>query len=268
MPLIPLDALDDPRLHVYSHLKKTNQTRWSGLYITEGKKLTLQLLGSGLPVQSALVSDRHVDQVAGYADGPVPIFVLPHALCQLLVGFSFHCGMLGCGERWRQPELAELLPGRRRHLLVVCPKTENPDNIGALVRIAAGFGATALLLGSGCADPFLRRSLRVSMGNALQLPILECGAALRERLVWLRDSHGFELIATVLDPMAEPLRNVRCPQSCAILLGNEDAGLAAEWVDLATRRVTIPMNPGTDSLNVAVAAGIFLHHFATPDPAA
>jgi TrmH family RNA methyltransferase len=47
----------------------------------------------------------------------------------------------------------------------------------------------------------------------------------------------------------------------ALLLGGEAQGLSPEIVRACDRRVTIPMKLGTDSLNVAVAAGIFLYHF-------
>lgn len=267
MPLIELNAIDDERLHVYRHLKQTNLTRWSGQFITEGKKLTVQLLQSDFPVVSVLTSDRYAGLLEPHLRDGVPAYVLPHRLAQMLVGFSFHCGMLGCGLRKPSPDLDDLLMPGRRHLLVVCPETENPDNVGSIVRIAAGFGATALLLGSGCGDPFSRRALRVSMGNALRLPIIEAGAGLRDVLDRLRREHGFSLIATVLDERAEVLRDVRVDGSLALLLGNEDAGLARDWIELCDRRVTIPMPPGTDSLNVAVAAGIFLYHFSQPPDA-
>lgn len=263
MPLVMIESLDDPRLDMYRHLKKTNLTRWSGQFITEGKKLTIQLLQSDWPVHSALCSDRYVDELAPFVTDRVPVYVLPHAQAQLVVGFSFHCGMLGCGFRRPEPTLAELMARPGRHLLVACPKTENPDNIGAIIRISAGFGVTAVLLGKGCANPFSRRALRVSMGNALNIPILEAGDELQDQLLDLRRNYGASLLATVLDESAEPLRQVQCPGHCVLLLGNEDAGLAPEWIELSDRRITIPMRPGTDSLNVAVAAGIFLHHFAS-----
>jgi len=262
MPLIEIDAIDDERLHVYRHLKKTNLTRWSGNFITEGKKLTVQLLESDFPVASVLTSDRFTDLLVPCGRDDVPVYVLPHRLAQMLVGFSFHCGMLGCGRRKPEPRLDDLLTPGRRHVLVVCPETENPDNVGAIVRIAAGFGATALLLGDGCSDPFSRRALRVSMGNALRLPIIEAGSRLRGLVEGLRRERQVELVATVLDDSAEDLRHVRIDGSVALLLGNEDAGLTADWIDLCDRRVTIPMRSGTDSLNVSVAAGICLHHFS------
>lgn len=265
MPLIEVHEIDDPRLDVYRHLKKTNLTRWSGQFIAEGKKLVVQLLESEFEVESVLTSEKFVDLLEPLATGrraDVPIYVLPHRLAQMLVGQKFHAGMLGCGIRHAPPPLTELVTPDRRHLFVACAGTENPDNIGAILRIAAAFGVTAVLLGSGCSDPFSRRALRVSMGNALRVPVFEYGDELSARLLDLRQHCCAELVASLLADDAEHLRDVTLESSVVVLLGNEDAGLSDEFIELADRRVTIPMHSGTDSLNVSVAAGIFLHHFA------
>ncbi|MDA0587852.1 MAG: RNA methyltransferase [Planctomycetota bacterium] len=267
MPLIPLSDLDDPRLDLFRNLKKTNSTRWSPHFITEGKKPTRRLLESDFPVTSILISEKFVDMLRPHLSGDrsdVPVFILPQAVCQMLVGYTFHCGMLGCGLRQKPPQLAELIRPGIRQLFVVCPSTENQDNLGAILRIAASFGVSGLLLGKGCCDPFSRRTIRVSMGNAIRIPIIEAGEDLPDLVRELRDQHNVELIASVLDEAAVPLeRATIAPQrSCALLLGNEDAGLDRNWIELCQRVVTIPMHHGTDSLNVSVAAGILLHHFA------
>lgn len=262
MPLIDIPDLDDPRLHVYRNLKKTNLTRWSSQFIAEGKKLTIQLLESDFEVASVLTSDKHVNLLKPHLRGNVPAYVVPHRIAQLLVGQTFHAGMLGCGIRKVPPTLDDLMKIERRHLFVVCCGVENPENIGGIIRVAAGFGATGILLGTGCSDPFCRRALRVSMGNALRIPIIEAGKELSALLNLLRNEYQVDLVATVLDGDACPLRKTAPATHTALLLGNEDAGLAREWLDLCSRRVTIPMHSGTDSLNVTVAAGIFLHHFS------
>ena len=100
------------------------------------------------------------------------------------------------------------------------------------------------------------------MGSALTIPIIEAGEELSPMLTMLRDQHGFNLIASILDDNALRLRDCPTEGNVAVLLGNEDAGLDIEWLELSSHRVTIPMHSGTDSLNVAVAAAVFLHHFA------
>lgn len=262
MPLIEISDPDDPRLHVYRNLKKTNLTRWSPQFIAEGKKLTIRLLQSDFGVASVLTSEKHVDLLRPHLRDDVPAFVLPHHLAQSVVGYKFHAGMLGCGIRKVPPSLDDLMQVERKHLFVVCCGVENQENLGGIIRVAAGFGATAIVLGSGCSDPFSRRTLRVSMGNALNIPILDADKDLRILLTSLRNQYDVELVASVLDGRADRLRDTETSNSVALLLGNENSGLDTEWLEICDHRVTIPMHSGTDSLNVAVAAGIFLHHFA------
>ena len=261
MPLIHLDSLSDPALDTFRNIKQSNETRWTGRFITEGKKLTLQLLQSDFAMHSVLVSETYLDDIVAYLRPSVSTFVLPHALAEQLVGFHFHYGMLGCGIRKPVPSLPEIASPTGPLKLVICPRIENPENLGSILRLSAGFGVAAILLGEGSCDPFSRRVLRVSMGAALRVPTIPSHAQLADHLHWLRDDRGVELIATVLDPSAEPLKQAVVTDRSALLFGNEDSGLAPEWIALCQRRITIPMAAGTDSLNVALAAGIFLHHF-------
>jgi tRNA G18 (ribose-2'-O)-methylase SpoU len=98
------------------------------------------------------------------------------------------------------------------------------------------------------------------MGNIFSVPVVR-SEDLHADLRRLRERWGVELIATVVDEKAESLATARRPRRVALLLGNEAQGLSEDDVRLCDRRVTIPMARGTDSVNVSVAAGIFLYHF-------
>src|SRR5438045_2055216 len=145
-------------------------------------------------------------------------------------------------------------------LLVILPDIHSVENIGSLVRLSAGFGADALILGERCHDPFWRQSVRVSMGTIFSLPLVQ-SQNLHDDLERLKREWQVELAATVLDPEAEMLSTATRPRRFALLFGSEPHGLGPEWIAQCDRRLTIPMHWGTDSLNVAVAAGIFLYHF-------
>ena len=261
MPRVFIDDLDDPRLAHYRHLKATNETRGGDRFVVEGEKLVYRLLASRFPTESVLVTDRYEAQHAAQIPDDVPTFVIPHDRIEALVGYHFHRGVLACGRRLAWPDLASTLRGAGpRVTLVVCPTLDKPDNLGAILRIGDAFGVDAVLIGGSCPDPLSRRVIRVSMGAALRLPAYAfddlLGAVGR-----LRADHALELIAADAHPDAEPIDRSPRPDRLALLLGSEAFGLGADWLALADRRVTIPMRPGADSLNVAVAAGIFLHHF-------
>ncbi|HEX5103405.1 MAG TPA: RNA methyltransferase [Pirellulaceae bacterium] len=261
MPRFVIDTIDDPRLEVYRDLPQRNLTRHSGRFIAEGDKLVERLMASDFDLESVLAEPALAERYAPRLPAETPVFVLSKPLLQQTVGFRFHRGVLACGRRKKRLTMSELL----RQALdsqsatatwVVCPDVQDPTNLGSLIRSAAALGCSGVLLGSNCADPFSRRVLRVSMGAALYLPIIES----RDLAADLRElsSAGFEIVAAVLDRAAEPLATFQRPPRTAILFGSEGHGLSPEWLALADRCVTIPMHGGIDSLNVAVAAAVVL----------
>jgi tRNA G18 (ribose-2'-O)-methylase SpoU len=265
MPHIRITSLDDPRPEPYRHLKDTNRTRGAGLFICEGEKLVRRLLASDFPAESILLSNRFEPQFSSLAPPGVPVWVVPDELVEPLVGFDFHRGILACGRRRPNLSLAALAPPGPRLTLVICPEVQDPENLGSILRISSAFGVDGVLVGRGSADPFSRRVLRVSMGASLRVPIRE-STDLTDDLSQLRDPLSVQLAATVLDSTAEPLSSAARPDRFALLFGSEGHGLDPALVALCDGRITIPMQPGTDSLNVAVAAGIFLHHFRGSAP--
>jgi tRNA G18 (ribose-2'-O)-methylase SpoU len=199
--------------------------------------------------------------------------------------FNFHRGVLACGRRLPALSLDEALAGAglptppkpttaglpatlaalprspAKHTILVCPDVKDPTNLGSILRTAAALGAGAAVLGPQCADYLSRRVVRVSMGAALQLPLTETHDV-AGCLARLRSQFGYELAAAVVDPAAEPLAKAGRGEKMAIVLGGEAHGLAPDVVALCDRRVTIPMHFGVDSLNVAIAAALFLFHFS------
>lgn len=260
MSPIFLNSLDDARLQVYRDLKGRPVSRQGDFFVVEGSKTVARLLESSYETVSVLLIENRVDEWLHRIPADVPCYVVSLELGSQLVGFNFHVGVVACGRRRPGLRLDHILQNLTPRLtLVVCPNCDNPENLGAIIRIASGFGVDAILLGQSCCDPFSRRVLRVSMGTALRMTLIECRHLERD-LRRLRDETDIELVATVLDAAAEPLRDAKRGPRLALLFGNEDSGLGPEWRALCHREVTIPMHPETDSLNVAVAAGIFLHH--------
>ena len=261
---IPITSIGDPRIAVYRNLKDRDLSReGGGRFIAEGELVVRRLLESDFACESVLLATRRVAEIAPLVPPHVPIFAGPAEVVHEVVGFKFHAGVMAVGVRKPSlavEQLASTWGESDRVTLVVCPELSNTENLGSLIRIAAGFGATAMVLGRHCCDPFYRQSVRVSMGTIFRLPIVQSKDLLAD-LKMLRERWGVKTIATVCRHDAEPLAGAGRPGRVAILFGNEAQGLGADYVGECDRRVTIPMQLGTDSLNVSVAAGIVMYHF-------
>jgi len=140
-------------------------------------------------------------------------------------------------------------------LIVLMHGINNPVNVGAILRTAEAAGVSGVLATSGTADPFSPKSLRGAMGATFRLPIwtgLEFSAA----IAWCRKGRIQTLCA---DANAGKLfTDIDWRRPSALILGPESTGLSEEEIASAEASVRIPMKGATESLNVAVAAGIIL----------
>jgi tRNA G18 (ribose-2'-O)-methylase SpoU len=262
--IIPVDTLDDPRIAPYRNVKDRDLAAEGNRFIAESEQVVRRLLVSDLATESVLMAQRRQPEIAPLIPDSIPIYVASDELMKQILGFKFHSGVMACGVRRPAMGIDQLLGmlGERATLMIL-PEIANTENLGALMRIAAGFGVNGLILGERSCDPFYRQAIRVSMGAVFSIRIVESLNLLQD-LQKLREA-SFELIATVLDEHAERLPSVRPSGRTALLFGNEAQGLSPEVVSQCPRKVTIPMHLGTDSLNVAIAAAIFLYHFTTAD---
>ncbi len=259
MTVLRIDSLDDPRVVAYRNLRDRT-LRGERMFVAEGTLLVMRLLASRFAADSLLVAEPRAAEFLPLVPADVPIYVAAESLLQAIIGFHLHQGVLAAGRRHPEIALEAMLgpPSDRPLGIIVCPRITKPENMGLIFRVAAGLGADGLVLGPQCCDPFSRRCLRVSMGAVLRAPYRK-SADLAADLAALRDRWGIEMLAAVLDDRAVPLPRLAWPRRAAVLLGNEFDGLGEPWLEFCTQRVTIPMAHQTDSLNLGVAAGIFVH---------
>lgn len=136
---------------------------------------------------------------------------------------------------------------------------QDPGNLGAAARTAEASGATGLVACLPSADPFGWKALRGAMGSLFRLPVPE-RVPLHEALLAAR-RRGLVVVAAV-PRGGTPLDHLDWRRPIAVMLGGEGGGLAEQDLDHADERVTIPMKPPVESLNVAVSAGVLLYEAA------
>jgi tRNA G18 (ribose-2'-O)-methylase SpoU len=250
---------DDPRVADY---RAAIRSRGDGPFLCEGRLLVRRLLAaSRFRVRSVLATAAVLEDLRDVlGPTPPPVFVASSAMIRSIFGFNFHRGCLALGERPERPTSPEsVVDPTGPRVVVGLDEVTDPDNVGAIFRNAAAFGAAGALLSTGCADPLYRKSIRVSMGGTLSTPFAqtEWGAALDA----LRRA-GYTLVALSPDRDAEAIGEAAgrlVSRRLAVIVGAEGVGLGARTREAADLRVRIPMAPGVDSLNVATACGIALH---------
>jgi tRNA G18 (ribose-2'-O)-methylase SpoU len=257
----PIGRFDDPRVADYARVGDAAWLREQGLFVAEGRLVVRRLLeGSRFTVASVLVTSAARAALADLLDGQetCPVYVAAQDDLNALAGFNFHRGCLALAHR--PPDLAlDALLGAR--VLVAAEEVGNPDNVGGILRSAFAFGAGGVLLDSRSADPLYRKAIRTSMGASLRLPFVQVDQW-PSALGRLREA-GYRVLAFTPSAEAEPLDRLALTpgENVVLLFGSEGEGLSAAAMEAAHQRVRIPVDPRSDSLNVAVAAGIALHHF-------
>lgn len=136
---------------------------------------------------------------------------------------------------------------------------QDPGNLGAIVRAAAGLGAAAVLLAPECADPWGPTAVRGSAGAVFRIPV-ERNVTLSRAADRIRLHQG-ELWATGMD--GRPLDDWEPRFPVLLMMGAEGSGLSEEALEGADGVVSIPLQREVESLNVAVAAGIVLSHLSS-----
>jgi tRNA G18 (ribose-2'-O)-methylase SpoU len=251
----------DPEWHPYSGLygsKKASHHEAGPCFICEGRYLTEEALKSArdgnLRVLSVVTTPRQASAFQALLPQGSRLLTAEDEFLEQLLGFPFHRGVLCCVQRPPEQSLESFLAARH---LVVLPRLDNVDNLGQILRTAAALGIDAVLAGQG-PSAFERRTVRVSMGAAWRLPVLQIDnpAPLLER--WRTHAPG-EIVGAALRKDAQDVRNWAPATRTALVLGPEDRGLDECWIGLCDRLVMIPMTRGMDSLNVAAAGAILMH---------
>lgn len=130
----------------------------------------------------------------------------------------------------------------------------DPGNMGTVIRTAAAFGVDLLLISSDCADLYNPRTVRAAMGALFRQKIVrvdDLPLAVKKLSV-----NGRRTFAATLGQKAVLLGDVELGELDCIVVGNEGHGLSEATVKACDHNILIPMAPGAESLNAAVAASV------------
>jgi TrmH family RNA methyltransferase len=219
----------------------------------EGDRLVDDALQAGIALETVLIAEDRVDRAEELIERGVAVRLVEADLLGKVSRLKTSPGILALAPVPPPVDLARLALDERS-LLLVASGVSDPGNLGALARSAEAFGASALLVARGGANPWSDKSLRGSMGSLLRIPVV----------------HGQEP-----EELITALERRKVRQVCAATRGGKDArefdwrGPIALWMGSETgslpkrastfELVSIPMVGAVESLNVSVAAALLLY---------
>ncbi len=280
---IRITSLDDPRVAEYRNVRDADLRGGGGfsaagpggssnkLFMAESEPVIRRLIESKrFAVKSMFVSDDRLESMRNLvmcfaANGAGAVYVADIEVMRAIAGYRHHGGALAVGIRpqWEdlQPQrIISSLTGLDRFCMLLVEGVTHVDNIGAIFRNAAAFGADGIILDSACADPLFRKAIRVSMGQVFHVN-WAMADDLRETSRMLRERCGATIVAAESRDNSIAIERFALPSRCAIVLGAERQGIPDATLALADHIVGIPMARSDTSLNVAVASAVFLHEW-------
>ena len=212
-------------LHLRALARDNDARRDAGEYVCDGEKLLREALQFGAEVTSVLWRDA--------AAFPLPDKVAQYTADAELVEYASPL-MHSPGPVFtvRIPEMC--LRERLRHVIVL-EGVQDPGNVGTVIRTANALGMDAVVLTGACADLYSPKTVRAAMGALFRQPVLTCAQ--------------------------EDLRRVPLTPA-AVAIGSEGRGLSAQLLAQCDGQIIIPMQPGAESLNAAVAAAVVMWEIA------
>ncbi len=141
-------------------------------------------------------------------------------------------------------------------LQIALEAVQDPGNLGTIIRTAAAASASGLWLSRNSVDLDNPKVLRASAGQWFRLP-MKVSENLQATVTEAKNK-GMQVIATL--PSANlTYWQINWQKPSLILLGNEGAGLSTELAEMADLNANIPLQPGVESLNVAITAALILY---------
>jgi TrmH family RNA methyltransferase len=219
--------------------------------LLDGDHLLTVAIDAGVPLDVVL-SDGKFDVARRAASAGADLFEGSAAVLAAASPVRTPSGLVAIAT-WR-PDAPTALLDRLTSVAVGLVGVQDPGNVGSVIRSADAFDAGGVLCFEGTADPAGWKALRGAMGSTFRVPVA-CGALTDV----VREARARRIpIAAAVPNGGQPLGSVDLAGPLLLLLGNEGAGLPPEIVSLAGAAVSIPMRAGVDSVNIGVAAALFL----------
>jgi TrmH family RNA methyltransferase len=236
----------------YKGLANLRQRLEAGAFLAEGERAISQII-SNFPdhVIEILATEDHQHRYSDY-----PFRKLTESQLKSVSSSRTPQGVIAL-IRLPDNAYSDRLPPDPGEKILFLDDIQDPGNTGTLIRTAAAFDFSGILLTDKCADPFSPKCVQSSAGTMLSLWLRRTADYLK--IIDTLRNTGYKLIATDLKGKDSP-EIIKNQNKFMLALGNEAAGLGVNILKRADFRIRIPVNrEKAESLNVAASGAIFMY---------
>lgn len=240
-----ISSTSNPLIKTLNSLKD-NQT---DIVIVEGIKIIREVINNNLQIEKILLTEQKYEEYKSELDfDKYDTYIVSEHIIKNLSSTKTPQGIVASVQF---KDIKLVTPS---HNFLVLDNIQDPGNLGTIIRTALGANYLDLYL-INCVNYKSPKVLRSTMGAIFGLNIYKLS---QQELISMVKDNNLELICTNLNGTNiydfEPKNDLY-----GLAIGNEGNGLSKELIDLASQKITIPMNPKLESLNAGVSAGIAMY---------
>jgi len=236
-------------------LKEKKYRSEAGRFIIEGFRFVEEGLKSSFTIDKVVVResvlDKFKEKFADYINAnEEKIFVVSDSIFKGISSTENSQGVLAVVRM--DNEVHESKDG----IYILIDKVQDPGNLGTIIRTAHSAGCTGIIMTKGTVDLYNEKTLRSTMGSIFNITIIHENEELEFTKKLLNEKYNLVCSSLQTD---KNFYEVDLVENAIIAVGNEGNGISDEVMNLATKKVKIPMLGNAESLNVAIAASIMIY---------
>lgn len=262
----PISSPDNQHIKSAAALRQKKHRDETGLFLLEGLHLVEAAITAKWKIEQAFLCEDRLarSQFAEFSEKLLAngsqIFSVSSALFNKIAETDTPQGIVAVAQQCRAELSSTIHPVEAGDCLpwVVLDAIQDPGNAGTIVRNADAAGVAGVIMTPGCADIYAGKTVRATMGSLFHVPTYRASAQqcldfflAREIPIYIADAASAESYVEI---------DWRLP--CAIVFGNEGAGVSEPFRQKKVRAVAIPIVGKAESLNVASAAAVILYEAA------
>ena len=265
-----ISAVSNPRIKSIRGLFQKKHRDQTETFLVEGLKLVMDAYDHGWKIETLVYSKGDetrnlIDELAAKVrvQGGDILEVNNKVLTSITRKDNPQTVLGVIKQKWSKPPSTVVDPNT---VWIGLDRVRDPGNLGTIIRTADSAGADGIILIGETTDPFSVEATRATMGSIFNVPLVRMTN--QNFLDWRKQWNGL-VVGTHLKGAVDFRTLDYSAQPILLMMGNEQQGLPDELADTCDHLALIPMHGAADSLNLAIATGVFLFQMGKrlPEPA-